>query len=285
MQAKESNNVARFWGHGAHEKSKITLSFSSPSLLNTVMSLSKLGKRPLYATTTQSSETTLWKVDVVGNISPVAQIYWSSAAGLSRGSTRIAAKEYPIIDLEGQQSTLDQLLMKSSSGLFNPGSSRCFSAGDKRYKWKKAPYESPVTFTALALTCYEIPSGSSSRSRSSRPSTSSGPFSPDSHKPIAEFFPPCSAWLKPELSIYKHGEDILDHLVLTALLMAADKEEWRNSDATGAASREVLETRLRAEAQSSLPPYQRHPPTASRRVRVNRPHTSDASLVAPPPYA
>lgn len=180
--------------------------------------------------------------------------------------------------------------------LFFLRSSRTFTAGTMHCKWKSGKGELPapddrrgesvnshVMGSSQAWTCSET-KGPPRR----RPSTSSSTIDPI----IAIFYPPQVSLIKSEITIYAGGRAIVDHVILTAILICARKDEWRTVQST--LTRATLEASLKAEIHNTLPPP--YNPTAADRYRVSSPRAvrrlQSANVArgaqhtppAPPPY-
>lgn len=129
-----------------------------------------------------------------------------------------------------------------------------------------------------AWQCEELPSSQSSTSTAS------------SGSPLAIFYPAQESLFKPELTVYPEGSTIVDHLLLTAILISAQRQEWRA--AQSALSHVALEASLKTEMRGSGPNY--HPPPNSRHrtpsSHLRRPHSAGTVRARrtpptdPPPY-
>ncbi|GJJ15169.1 hypothetical protein Clacol_009444 [Clathrus columnatus] len=242
------------------------------SILDTLF-LSETPRRPAYATTTEGHITILWSVNPRGKLLEIAQINWVGDANSGNRSTVL---------VNGQTMLVDNILQTSKS--FFRSDAKHFVAGTKRCRWKKTTQlltgSLPSRSYGAAWQCEELPSTNSSTSTAS------------SGSPLAIFFPSQESLFKPELVVYPDGSMIIDHLLLTAILISVQKHEWRV--AQSALSHIALEASLKTELRPSPPNYA--PPSSSRHhhrpnsSHLRRPHS--ASTVRsrrtppadPPPY-
>ncbi|KAF8515497.1 hypothetical protein BU17DRAFT_93501 [Hysterangium stoloniferum] len=257
-------------------------SLSKGSILDTLF-INDQPRRPTYATTTEGSVTTLWCVNPRGKLLEVARIHWEGDSASAYHSTVV---------VNGQTMLVENVLQKSK-GFFR-SDSRTFAAGAIKCKWKRA--KSPTsqnwttsrTWTASAWMCYETSPPQPQQSPTA--STPSSYASSQSAPPIAVFFPPQSGLVKSEVTIYPSASTIVDHIILTAILICAQKDEWRV--AQSALSRTALEASLKAELRGTLPAYapatsSRHRPSSS---QLRRPHSANTvrprrgPTPDPPPY-
>ncbi|KAF8521315.1 hypothetical protein JB92DRAFT_3111201 [Gautieria morchelliformis] len=262
---------------------------SRRSILDTLF-VNQTPRRPAYATTTNGSVTTLWCINYRGRLSEVAQIRWQGDSINPTSGTVV---------VNGQAMLVDNVLKRTKS--FFGSDSRTFTAGTTRCKWKtgKHGFQSPLQAnggqsTASHLmntswqvwTCCEITTPSHGRRPNTGTSTSTG-----SPPVLAAFYPPQTGLIKSEITVFPGGEAIVDHVILTAILICARKDEWRTAQSTLTGT--ALEASLKAEIRGTLPPY--IPVTADRyRVSAPRPlrrppSTSHARArhntpPAPPPY-
>ncbi|KAF8578911.1 hypothetical protein K439DRAFT_1638456 [Ramaria rubella] len=182
----------------------------------------------------------------------------------------------------------------------NRQSSRTFVAGNVRCKWKSGkkgvqsifhkieqpPIRAAINTSSQVWTCYETTAPSTHS-----PATGHGSSSSAASAPVAVFFPPQVGLVKSELTVYPSGGAITDHIILTAILICARKDEWRTAQST--ITRNTLEATLKAEMRGTLPPY--IPDTAERYHvpsprPLRRPHSTSATRARyatppdPPPY-
>ena len=97
-------------------------------------------------------------------------------------------------------------------------------------------------------------------------STATAPYSPTqstSDTLLARFVPPQLGLIKSELSIYPAGAAIIDELLLTSIMVAAGKSEWRTRESPSSRTRESL---ARGHA-SGLPLYRLQLAPGHQRVR------------------
>jgi len=142
-----------------------------------------------------------------------------------------------------------------------------FTAGEVQCRWKRGKF-SISRSQKLADT---IDSWICETAVSPGPSgSSSAPVT----RPIAAFVPPRQGVAKPELAVYPNSFDIIDHIVLTAILLTSERNEWRISQS--ALSHAALQASLKAEIRGTLPPYS--PPSEPR----YRPPSADNEHPSPP---
>lgn len=251
---------------------------SNRSILDTLF-ISQNPRRPAYATTTNGPTTTLWTVSHRGKLLEVARINWEAEGGRPQHTTVL---------VNGQVMLVDNILQKSK-GLFKKPT-WSFTAGEIQCRWKRGRYSlSRSTTMSENLQSWIC--------ETTTPGASTLPRTP---KVIAAFFPPQPTVVKAELAVFPNSFDIIDHVVLTAILLISERNEWRISQS--ALSHAALQASLKAEIRGTLPPYsppseaRYRPPSAdnepaaaaSHSQQLRRPHS--ASAVRPgtssglPPY-
>ncbi|KIJ34308.1 hypothetical protein M422DRAFT_35145 [Sphaerobolus stellatus SS14] len=242
---------------------------SSRSILDTLF-ISQNPRRPAYATTTAGSTTTLWTVSTRGKLLEVAKINWVGEAGHST------------VLVNGQLMMVENILQKSK-GLFKKPT-YSFVAGAVQCKWKRGRHShlSPsnsMTVTGDIASCW-ICESTVPTSTSTSSSTNGIP------RMLAAFVPPQKLAFKAELAVFPNSFDVIDHIVLTAILLVTEKNEWRISQS--ALSHAALQASLKAEIRGTLPPYtpsdgryrppsaDNEPPPRPASQQLRRPHSAHA---------
>ncbi|TDL24875.1 hypothetical protein BD410DRAFT_65423 [Rickenella mellea] len=242
------------------------LATSRPSVLDTLYT-DKLTRRPVYATLTHNSLTTLYKIDDSKNVAEVAQIQWDTGGR-------------HIVCVQGLQTPYDEFLVRAK-GFFAGHGTRTFLTGGVSCKWRQTENQDWVRrFPGAApqfWSCYV----SSSSTTTNTVSSTSGL--------LAVFTPPRPHRRQTELIVYERGREHVDMIVFTGILIVVNNGEWRSLRSPH--TRVTLEHHLKTGGGGSLPPYTRAPlhlPTD------RRPHTANASSADhsttlgdesdPPPY-
>ncbi|KAH7099972.1 hypothetical protein BKA62DRAFT_707875 [Auriculariales sp. MPI-PUGE-AT-0066] len=271
---------------------------SSSSIVNQVM-YSKRSRRPVYLTVTRGAETELWRVDAAHVNSArdpqqllhlVATVVWAAPEGCS-------ANSYPAVRRHDVLTRVDELLTGGSS-LFGKGSGKAkqyLSSTGLLLKWKPETYG--LGQRRWTVVCSEPPSPNlRTRTARGRPSSSSSETSSmqinaaQPGGPLAELYPPEPGSLKPFFNIFSAAQQLAstlgstqsnngssptaelaqleqvvqDELVLTAILMVAQRDDWRTIQSPnlddivraelGSAYSGVGTASL-ASLTSTLPPY------------------------------
>ncbi|KZV81396.1 hypothetical protein EXIGLDRAFT_779748 [Exidia glandulosa HHB12029] len=214
----------------------------SPPLLSLTMH-DRLSRRPVYATTTHGARTTLWRVvpASAGTLAPVAVIVWAAPSSGS-GSGRA----FPAVERNGTLKHVEEVLTTRVGTLFGRSPAKLFVAGPHALacRWK----------------IHEFGLGQRRLSALTSTSTSTSSTTTPSDTVLAEFFPPNVGVLKPSLTLYSPpAAEAADDIVLTALLAAAGRDDWRSTQNQSPPIEEVrqsLSAGLGAgESFATLPPY------------------------------
>lgn len=231
-------------------------------------------RRPAYATTTEGHVTMLWSINPRGKLLEIARINWVGDAESGNRSTVL---------VNGQTMLVDNVLQTSKS--FFRSETKHFVAGTKRCKWKKTTQVLSGSSGRLCVGAWQCEELQSSHSTTSTATSGS---------PLAIFYPSQESLFKPELTVYPDGSTIVDHLLLTAILISAQRQEWRV--AQSALSHVALEASLKTEMRGLSPSYPQPPPSSRHRSttassRIRRPQSAGTvrarrtpPTADPPPY-
>lgn len=111
--------------HSGVEKDQLKpveeLSFKGLTFLDAIF-MSKTRKKPVWATTTDGSKTTMWRVSRVGKLEEVAAIRWHLApdhgSGLSNTTPNTPRKDI-LVEVNGEVFPAEKFGKKNGNGLRN----------------------------------------------------------------------------------------------------------------------------------------------------------------------
>jgi len=169
--------------------------FTTQSLFNTLM----VDGATRYATNTVAGVTTLWRVLGTTELKDIARIIWPSADGA----------RHVVIELSDQHITAEELLTKPKRGMFRNSTSRYFHAGARRLKWSERDLD---WMQRKKFVCFDVTDSDDTSSEASV---------------VANLIPPCPGVARPSLSLSVTADDVLERILLTAIVMVG-QDTWRS---------------------------------------------------------